>query len=149
MLPVYKAISFERIMTGGRTKPWLILAETDNYGIQPYVMKLFDTINLEAVIKLYQTFKQAILKLNSGIDIIPKKTYIAFKKKTNIVDIEIQDKTIKLWINLKKGQLNDPLNLMRDVSILKGHNGNGDYELIVSDIENLDYIVGLIKQAIA
>jgi hypothetical protein len=35
-------------MTGGRTKPWLILAETDNYGIQPYVMKLFDTINLEA-----------------------------------------------------------------------------------------------------
>ncbi|WP_184550940.1 DUF5655 domain-containing protein [Mucilaginibacter sp. FT3.2] len=125
------------------------MAETDNYGIQPYVMKLFDTINLEAVIKLYQTFKQAILKLNSGIDIIPKKTYIAFKKKTNIVDIEIQDKTIKLWINLKKGQLNDPLNLMRDVSILKGHNGNGDYELIVSDIENLDYIVGLIKQAIA
>jgi len=35
-------------MQGGRTKPWLILVETDNYGIQPYVMKLFDTINLNA-----------------------------------------------------------------------------------------------------
>lgn len=35
-------------MSGGRTKPWLILVETDNYGVQPYVMKLFDTINLDA-----------------------------------------------------------------------------------------------------
>ena len=48
MLPIYKAISFDSILAGGRTKPWLVFVETDNYGIQPYVMKLFDTINLNA-----------------------------------------------------------------------------------------------------
>lgn len=48
MLPIYNANSFIGILSGGRTKPWLILVETDNYGVQPYVMKLFDTINLKA-----------------------------------------------------------------------------------------------------
>lgn len=48
MLPVYKAVSFDSVMPGGRTKPWLVFVETEDYGIQPYVMKLFDTINLDA-----------------------------------------------------------------------------------------------------
>ena len=102
----------------------------------------------KSVQKLFKAFKEAILNLNSEIKMVPKKTYIAFKGKTNIVDIEIQTASIKLWINLKKGKLNDSMGVMRDVSILKGHNGNGDYELIVSDDTNLGYIIGLIKQAI-
>jgi len=102
----------------------------------------------EAIIKLYLKYKQAILNLDSQIKVIPKKTYIAFKKKTNIVDIEIQEKNIKIWINLKIGDLYDPLKLTRNVSILKGHNGNGDYELLVSEKSDLDYITELVKQAI-
>jgi len=79
---------------------------------------------------------------------VPKKTYIAFKMKRNIVDIEVQANTLKLWINMKKGTLNDSMNLMRDVSMLKGHNGNGDYELIVKDTTYLEYIMSLVKQAL-
>lgn len=100
------------------------------------------------VMELYESFRNAILNLSSELEIIPKKTYIAFKTRTNIVDIEVQAKAIKLWINLKKGQLNDPNSLMRDVSNLKGHNGNGDYEIIVSDTKNIEYIMSLIKQAL-
>ncbi|WP_426581248.1 DUF5655 domain-containing protein [Mucilaginibacter sp. R-33] len=100
------------------------------------------------VIELYESFKNGILNLPGDIEVVPKKTYIAFKIKTNVVDIEIQASSIKLWINLKKGQLDDSKNLMRDVSMLKGHNGNGDYELIVKDTRNLEYILSLVKQAI-
>jgi predicted transport protein len=102
----------------------------------------------EEIKELYETFKNAILNLSNDIVLVPKKTYLAFKRDTNIVDIELQSNGLKLWINLKKGQLNDSLNLMRDVSMLKGHNGNGDYELIIRDTKQLEYIMSLIKQAI-
>jgi predicted transport protein len=36
---------------------------------------------------------------------------------------------------------------MKDVSET-GHWGNGDYETIVSNTENLEYIMSLVKQAI-
>lgn len=52
-----------------------------------------------------------------------------------------------MWINLKKGKLDDPKQITRDVSST-GHWGNGDYELIISDTANLEYIMSLVKQAL-
>lgn len=74
--------------------------------------------------------------------------YVGFKKKNkNITDIVTLKKGLKLFINLPKGHLEDPKNLMRDVSNT-GHWGNGDYELMIKDTDNLEYIMSLIKQAI-
>lgn len=101
----------------------------------------------EEIIELYESFKQGILNLKTDFEIVPKKWYIAFKLNKNIVDIELQAKSLKIWINLKKGQLDDSKNLMRDVSTT-GHGGNGDYEVVVKDTKNLEYIMSLIKQAI-
>lgn len=99
------------------------------------------------IIELYETFKNAILQLSSDIEVVPKKMYVAFKLKNNIVDIRIQQKNLIFWINMKKGTLDDPKNLTIDASS-KGHYGNGDYELSISDTQNLEYIMSLIKQAI-
>ena len=101
----------------------------------------------EEIIELYENFKNAILNLTDDIEIDPKKLYIAFKKNKNIADIVILKKGIKIFINLKKGQLDDPKDLMKDVSE-KGHWGNGDYETVVSNTSNLEYIMSLVKQAI-
>ena len=62
------------------------------------------------------------------------------------LDFEIQRSALKIHINLKKGELNDKLNLMRDVRGI-GHYGSGDYEILVKDMGNFDYIVGLIRQS--
>lgn len=98
--------------------------------------------------KLYKDYKAEILKLDNKIEVKPLKDYIAFKKnKKNIVDINIQTKQLKMWINLKKGVLNDPHNLTNDVSG-KGHWGNGDYEIFIKNTVNLDDIIKLIKQAL-
>nr|WP_198923705.1 hypothetical protein [Rappaport israeli] len=59
----------------------------------------------------------------------------------------IQKKSLKIWINLKAGQLNDAKNLAKDVSGI-GHLGTGDYQINVNDTEDLEYIMSLIKQAI-
>lgn len=101
----------------------------------------------EEITELYESFKNAILNLTDDIEIVPKKLYIAFKKNKNIADIVVLKKGLKIFINLKKGQLDDPKRLMKDVSET-GHWGNGDYETIVSNTENMEYIMSLVKQAI-
>jgi predicted transport protein len=101
----------------------------------------------DEIIELYESFKQAILALSDNIDVQAKKDYIAFKKDKNIADICVQQKKLKIWINLKKGILDDPKQLTRDVSET-GHWGNGDYELTVTDTNNLEYIMSLIKQSL-
>jgi predicted transport protein len=101
----------------------------------------------EEITELYETFKNAIFNLTDDVEIVPKKLYIAFKKNKNIADIVIMKKGIKIFINLKKGQLDDPKEIMKDVSAT-GHWGNGDYETIVTNTANLEYIMSLIKQAI-
>ncbi|WP_299673481.1 DUF5655 domain-containing protein [uncultured Tenacibaculum sp.] len=101
----------------------------------------------DKVKELYETYKEAILNLADDIELEPKKLYIAFKKDKNIADIVTLKKGIKLFINLPKGKLEDPKNLMRDVSNT-GHWGNGDYEIVITNTDNLEYILYLIKQAI-
>ena len=101
----------------------------------------------EEIAELYKRFRDAILNLTDGIEIKPTKLYIAFKKDTNLVDIAIQKKALKIWINAKLGTIDDAKGISKDVSNI-GHFGNGDYEIQVNTDKDLEYIMSLIKQAI-
>lgn len=101
----------------------------------------------ETSVYLYEQFKNGILNLDADIDLHPKKEYIAFKKGKNIADVTIMRKGIKMWINLKKGILDDPKKLAEDVSE-KGHWGNGDYQVVIESDKDLEYIMSLVKQAL-
>jgi predicted transport protein len=85
--------------------------------------------------------------LADGIEVIPKKHYIAFKKGSNITDISILKKSLKIFINAKTGQLDDPKKIAQDVSSI-GHWGNGDYQVQIENDNDMEYIMSLIKQAI-
>lgn len=99
------------------------------------------------IIELYEKFKSSILNLTDGIEIQPQKYYIAFKKGSNISDIEIQKKSLKVFINAKIGSLDDPKGLVKDVSNI-GHRGNGDYQVQIENDKDLEYIMSLIKQVL-
>ena len=48
MLPIYKAIAFDKIIDkGGRTKPWSVIVDTGN-GVRAFVVKMFTTQLVEA-----------------------------------------------------------------------------------------------------
>lgn len=96
--------------------------------------------------ELYENLKNGIMNLGN-LEIVPRKFYIAFVASSNITDIQIQKKSLKIWLNLKKGELDDPKQLASDVSG-KGHLGNGHYEIIIRDDSNIEYILSLIKQAL-
>ncbi len=96
--------------------------------------------------ELYEELKEIILSWDSNIRIKPVKLYNSFKLKRNIVDILVQKKALKIWINLKYGELNDPENITRNVSET-GHWGTGDYEIVMKDNQNIEYIASLIKES--
>lgn len=100
----------------------------------------------ESILELYNKFKDMVLSIADGIVVRPRKWYIGFVAKTNFTDVLLQKSKIKIWLNLKKGAIDDPKKLARDISTV-GHWGNGDYEISISDDKNLEYIISLIKQA--
>lgn len=95
---------------------------------------------------LYEKLKATIVSLDD-IDVEVKKYYIAFKGRTNIVDIVIKQKSLEVNINMKKGTLKDPLKLTRDISEV-GHWANGDYRVDIKVEDDIDNLVPLIKQSI-
>ena len=102
----------------------------------------------ELIAELYQKFRQGVIQLADDIEIKPKKMEIGFRKDSKVfTDICILKNSLKIWINLKKGKLDDPKKLAEDVSE-KGHWGNGDYQVQVETDKDLEYIMSLIKQAI-
>lgn len=102
----------------------------------------------EAIAELYEKFRQGILQLADEIEIKPKKMEIGFRRDSKVfTDICILKNSLKIWINLKKGKLDDPKHLAEDVSE-KGHWGNGDYQIQVDTDKDLEYIMSLIKQSV-
>jgi len=97
-------------------------------------------------IEVYEELKRKILDLGDNVEIRPRKKYIGFIAKGNFVDFHFSKKNVKLWINLVKGELDDPMKLARDVSNV-GHWGNGDYEITTIDKEHINYIMTLIRQS--
>lgn len=95
--------------------------------------------------QLYETLKRKVLALEN-VDIEPKKLYIAFKTTTNICDVEIQRRKLKITVNMQNGKLKDPLGITKDVSNT-GHWGNGDYEVSLFDSDMLDDVMKLIMQS--
>lgn len=95
--------------------------------------------------EIYSNLKERILNLGE-VNIVPRKLYICFSRRTNFVDVEIRNKDVKLYLNLKIGELDDPKGVTKDVSN-QGHWGNGDYELRLTPDTDLDYIMFLIKQS--
>ena len=118
-----------------------VAKETKNYTEDDLLEKMPEDIR-----ELYSQFKTAILNLDTQIEVQPKKNYIAFKKESsNICDIELWKKCLKIYANAKWGELDDPKKLFENVSE-KGTWGNGDYRAIVSDSKDLEYIMSVLKQ---
>ena len=142
--PIKKSNAAESIKPLTQNKEALkkVTEEIKVYTEEDHIDKASETTS-----ELYEKFKKAILNLADGIEVIPKKHYIAFKKGSNITDISILKKSLKIFINAKTGQLDDPKKIAQDVSSI-GHWGNGDYQVQIENDNDMEYIMSLIKQAI-
>lgn len=141
---IKKSSSSESIKTVTKNKSSFttVTNELIVYNENDHIVKGSDFIS-----ELYEKFKSAIFLLADDIDVLPKKQYMAFNKGKNICGITILKNSLNIFINLKKGELDDPKGIAKDVSNV-GHWAVGDYQIKVEDDSNLEYIMSLIKQVI-
>ncbi|GAA8235094.1 DUF262 and DUF1524 domain-containing protein [Helicobacter pylori] len=97
--------------------------------------------------ELFDILSKEIKALDEKIVENFNQDYISYKFGKNFVDIVVQTKDLKLYLNMKFNELQDEKNLARDMTN-KGHLGNGDIEVKLETKENIPYCLGLIKQAL-
>jgi len=95
---------------------------------------------------LYEELRKRILNIDSSVTEEILKLYVAYKTNTNFVDIVPQKSRLRLSLNMRFDEINDPMNLCKDVTD-KGRWGNGDVEVGIASLDEIDYVLSLIKQA--
>ena len=75
------------------------------------------------------------------------KYYVAYKAETNFVDVVPQAKRLRLSLNMAFSEINDPKGLCRNISTVSRW-GNGDVEVGLGTLEELPYVMGLIRQSL-
>lgn len=119
--------------------------KTDEKETAVYNLQTYEHLK-GAMLDLYQALKKRILNIDSSVKEEYKKLYIAFKSTTNFVDIVPQKARLRLSLNIDFPDIIDPKGLCKDVSGL-GRWGNGDVEVGISNLNELDDIMDLIQQA--
>ena len=112
-----------------------------------YSIESYKYLKESKVKNLFEKLRKEVLSLDPEISEEYLKLYIAYKLETNVVDVVPQKDKLKLNINIKYNELNDPRELCRDVS-QTGHWGNGDVEVFLESEEDIDYVISLVRQAI-
>ncbi len=96
--------------------------------------------------ELIYSVREFVTGLDSAIEEVPKKFYVAYKASQNIVCMEVKSKNVKLFVKLKPSDIVERPKSFRDVSDI-GHYGTGDVEFTISTHEGFDEIKEYIKLA--
>ncbi|MFP6035279.1 DUF262 domain-containing protein [Helicobacter pylori] len=97
--------------------------------------------------ELFDILRKEIKALDERITEKFNQEYISYMFDKNFVDIVVQTKDLKLYLNMEFNELQDEKNLARNMTN-KGHLGNGDIEVKLETKENIPYCLGLIKQVL-
>lgn len=148
-----KSISLNQLISPSSSESIKTISKTDTVvaKVSKQVKKYTEDDHIagipENILELYNKFKNMVSSMANGVTIRPRKWYIGFVARTNFTDVLLQKSKMKIWLNLKKGTIDDPKKIARDISGI-GHWGNGDYEISISGDENLEYVMSLVKQAL-
>ena len=112
---------------------------------QEYTIEQYEHLKGD-ILELYKALKQRILNIDSSVTEEYKKLYIAFKASSNFVDIVPQKSKFRLSLNMPYPDIIDPKGLCRDVSSI-GRWGNGDVEVGISKLDDIEAVMELIQQA--
>lgn len=144
-----------KILADWATQIWTIpKIETKDYQVseydQPSLGESYRSRHSEYlqgdILILFEALRKRILNLDDSVREEYKKLYIAYKTSTNFVDIVPQKSKLRLSLNMRFEDIDDPKGLCKDITNL-GRWGNGDVEIGLSKLEQIDSIMLLIRQA--
>jgi len=124
------------ILEAYKPKPTVSTYSIDDH---PYLQK-------EPLHSLFEQFRKKVQALDPCVTEEILKLYVAYKAETNFVDVIPQSKRLRLSLNMNFPEIDDPKGICRDVTGL-GRWGNGDVEVTLSTLEELPYVIGLVRQS--
>ena len=119
---------------------------TKKDGKEIYSIEDYQFITDGPMKEVYAMFRKRVMNIDASIKEEFLKSYIAYKSFTNFVDVQPQKSQLRLILNISYDDIDDPKGLCSDVSN-KGTLGNGDTSVYLSSLEELEYIVDLVKQS--
>jgi len=96
--------------------------------------------------KLFEALRKEVLALDPDVTEEFLKLYVAYKAETNFVDVVPQAKRLRLSLNMSFPELDDPRKMCKDITNI-GRWGNGDVEVGLESLDDLPYVMGLIRQS--
>ena len=129
--------------------PTLTVAELAPYQVEDKTVQKYslETYDVNAFTRiLFESLDKRIMNLSPAVKKEYKKLYVAYKLDTNFVDIVFQKQRLRISINMKFSEINDPNGICKDITGL-GRWGNGDVELFMEHQDELDQIMEIVKQS--
>lgn len=114
---------------------------TGVYSVDEHLLNLSDPVK-----QLVSDLRDYIVQLDSAVEEVPKKMYIAYKLAQNFACMAPQKSKIKLWLKLDPTDVGDLPSNATDVRNV-GHHGTGNLELNIQDKAELESAKRLIRLA--
>jgi len=116
--------------------------EPSGYSIADHPHLLTGTMH-----EVFESFRKEVLALDPCVTEEFLKYYVAYKAETNFVDAAPQAKRLRLTLNMAFSEINDPKGFCKDVTgIVRWP--NGDVEVGLSTLDELPYVIGLVRQSL-
>lgn len=103
----------------------------------PYLM----TVQMRPI---YEALRLHVLALDPCVTEEFRKAYATFKAEVTVVDVYPQKNRLRLILNLPFPRVNDPRGACKDMT---GNKLNGDVEVGLRSLEELPYVMTLVRQA--
>jgi predicted transport protein len=91
----------------------------------------------EKIKEMVFDIKEYIMNLDSVMEEVPKKFYVAYKISQNIMCMEVKKQKIILYLKLNPKEIENLPDIARDVSEI-GHYGTGDLQITVDSDEDVE-----------
>lgn len=132
-----------------KTPNVIVLRDRENTkvnGPQEYDLEFHLYGKNRGIVELYRLIDSKIATIASTIYRKYNKMFIAYSDSDKVCDIRVQNDKLKVWLKPPIEQLNDPLNLCRDVRSV-GHYSSGNTEVEIKDRNDIEPVFDLIKQS--
>ena len=97
------------------------------------------------MMELFKQLRRGVRQLDDSVSERIRKPYIAYGMNPTLVTVYPQTKRLRLLLNLPFSDINDPRQECTDLTHMN-HHQLGDVEVGVSSVDELDYIMFLIRQ---
>jgi len=136
--------------------PYLSISEAEVAKFKPKQVRSLETttftvndneyLSRKNVRELFEALRKEVLAIDPEVSETFLKHWIAYKAETNFVDVVPKAKGLRLSINMKYKEIYDPKGVTEDISG-KGRWGNGEVSVHFRDMDELPYVMTLIRQS--